>query len=176
MIFHSHANKTHFHKKGWAPSLVLIQRPGGTRKWPIILPLSSQVIARMYKVGPSLLIPKRPHGQAIVHNCSWTHCWARPFLRARSEHRYQLVDIHPPRCYHQSVLRCQNHIFCCWSDLRMRAKRIPLPGNPTGAHQDLSITSKEKVLSNGQYFLTPVERPMDTLWSLHNVVFLIVLN
>ena len=35
MIFHSHANKTHFHKKGWAPNLVLIQRPGGTRKWPI---------------------------------------------------------------------------------------------------------------------------------------------
>ena len=102
----------------------------------------------MYKVGPSLLIQKRPHGQAIVHNCSWTHCWARPFLRARSEHRYQLADIHPPRCYHPSVLRCQNHIFCCWSDLRMRAKRIPLPGNPTGAHRDLSITSKENVLSN----------------------------
>lgn len=102
----------------------------------------------MYKVGPSLLIPKRPHGQAIVHNCSWTHCWAQPFLRARSEHRYQLVDIHPPRCYHPSVLRCQNHIFCCWSDLRMRAKRIPLPGNPTGAHRDLSIISKENGLSN----------------------------
>ena len=30
----------------------------------------------------------------------------------------------------------------------MRAKRIPLPGNPTGAHRDLSITSKENVLSN----------------------------
>ena len=35
MIFHSHANKTHFQKKSWAPKLVLIQRPGGTRKWPI---------------------------------------------------------------------------------------------------------------------------------------------
>ena len=33
-IFHSHANKTHFHKKSWAPNLVLIQGPGGTRKWP----------------------------------------------------------------------------------------------------------------------------------------------
>ena len=29
MIFHSHANKTHFHKKGWAPNLVLIQRSRG---------------------------------------------------------------------------------------------------------------------------------------------------
>ena len=35
MIFHSHANKTHFHKKGRAPNLVFIQRLGGTRKWPI---------------------------------------------------------------------------------------------------------------------------------------------
>ena len=26
----------HFHIKGGAPHLVLIQRPGGTRKWPIL--------------------------------------------------------------------------------------------------------------------------------------------
>ena len=29
--------KNHFHIKGWALNLVLIQRPGGTRKWPIPL-------------------------------------------------------------------------------------------------------------------------------------------
>ena len=28
--------KTHFHIKGEAPNLVLVQRPGGTRKWPIL--------------------------------------------------------------------------------------------------------------------------------------------
>ena len=28
--------KTHFHIKGGAPNLVLIQRPGGTRKLPIL--------------------------------------------------------------------------------------------------------------------------------------------
>ena len=28
--------KNHFHIKGWAPNIVLIQRPGGTRKWPIL--------------------------------------------------------------------------------------------------------------------------------------------
>ena len=27
--------KNDFHVKGWAPTLVLKQRPGGTRKWPI---------------------------------------------------------------------------------------------------------------------------------------------
>ena len=35
IIFHSHANKTHFHKKGCAPSLILKVRFFGTRKWPI---------------------------------------------------------------------------------------------------------------------------------------------
>ena len=35
IIFHSHANKTPFHKKGCAPSLTLKVRVFGTRKWPI---------------------------------------------------------------------------------------------------------------------------------------------
>ena len=35
IIFHSHTNKTHFHKKGCAPSLILKVRVFGTLKWPI---------------------------------------------------------------------------------------------------------------------------------------------
>ena len=35
IIFDSHTNKTHFHKKGCAPSLILKVRVFGTRKWPI---------------------------------------------------------------------------------------------------------------------------------------------
>ena len=35
IIFHSHANKTHFHRKGCAPSLILKVRVFGTRKCPI---------------------------------------------------------------------------------------------------------------------------------------------
>ena len=35
IIFHSHASKTHFHKKGCASSLILKVRVFGTRKWPI---------------------------------------------------------------------------------------------------------------------------------------------
>ena len=35
MIFNYHANKTHFHNKGFALSLVLKVRFFGTRKWPI---------------------------------------------------------------------------------------------------------------------------------------------
>ena len=37
MIFHSHANNTHFHKKGCTPSVILIVRVFGTRKWPIVI-------------------------------------------------------------------------------------------------------------------------------------------
>ena len=35
IIFHSHANKTHFLEKSCAPSLILKVRVFGTRKWPI---------------------------------------------------------------------------------------------------------------------------------------------
>ena len=35
MIFHSHANQTHFLKKGCALGLILKVRVFGTRKWPI---------------------------------------------------------------------------------------------------------------------------------------------
>ena len=35
--------KNHFHIKGWAPNLVLIQRPGGTRKWPILFAAFMQI-------------------------------------------------------------------------------------------------------------------------------------
>ena len=36
MTFHSHANKTHFHNRGWVLGLILKVRVLGTRKWPII--------------------------------------------------------------------------------------------------------------------------------------------
>ena len=36
MIFHSHANKTHFHKKGCALGLSLKVRVFGTWKWPVV--------------------------------------------------------------------------------------------------------------------------------------------
>jgi len=36
MIFNYDANKTHFHNKGFALSLVLKVRFFGTRKWPIL--------------------------------------------------------------------------------------------------------------------------------------------
>ena len=48
IIFHSHANKTHFHKKGCAPSLILKVTVSGTRKWPIIME-ENQIFTRVQK-------------------------------------------------------------------------------------------------------------------------------
>ena len=36
IIFHSYAYKTHFHKKGCVPSLILKVRVFGAQKWPIL--------------------------------------------------------------------------------------------------------------------------------------------
>ena len=35
IFFHSHANKTHFHKTGCALGLILKVKVLGTQKWPI---------------------------------------------------------------------------------------------------------------------------------------------
>ena len=37
IIFHSHANKTNFHKRGCALRLILKVRVFGTWKWPIVI-------------------------------------------------------------------------------------------------------------------------------------------
>ena len=44
MIFNYDANKTHFHNKGFALSLVLKVRFFGTRKWPIVICTPSQIV------------------------------------------------------------------------------------------------------------------------------------
>ena len=44
IIFQCHANKTHFHNKVCAPSLILKVRIFGTRKWPIHASSSNQLL------------------------------------------------------------------------------------------------------------------------------------
>ena len=41
MGFYSQANKTHFHKKGFALNLVLKVKVFGTPKWPIRVPFAT---------------------------------------------------------------------------------------------------------------------------------------
>ena len=45
-FFHSHANKTHLHKKGCALGLILKVRVFGTRKWPIVLTTNMAALSR----------------------------------------------------------------------------------------------------------------------------------
>ena len=48
IIFHSHANETHFHKKGCALGLILKVRVFGTRKWPTVSPSLFLMIPRSF--------------------------------------------------------------------------------------------------------------------------------
>ena len=57
MIFHSHANKTHFHKKGCALGLILKVRVFETRKWP-------KLSMRCMSLGCSL--EPRPNSRALA--------------------------------------------------------------------------------------------------------------
>ena len=50
VVFYSHANRTHFQKKGFAPSLVLKVTVFGTRKWTISLEIQEQQQVLNYTV------------------------------------------------------------------------------------------------------------------------------
>ena len=51
MILHSHANKTQFHKKGCALSLILKVRVFGTQKWSIV-----SIISEIFLFAVKLLV------------------------------------------------------------------------------------------------------------------------
>ena len=72
IIFLSHENKTHFHKKGCAPSLILKVRAFGIRKWPI--GLESLILSvNLGLIGFGIWDCK-----ARVQNPDW---WFSPLLR-----------------------------------------------------------------------------------------------
>ena len=73
MIFHSHANKPHLHKKGYALGLILKVRVFGTRKWPI----SWIVIIKRRSPFPS-------------SSASWRDDWARVSFTLCSHYSGQL--------------------------------------------------------------------------------------
>ena len=60
IIFNSGANKTHFHKKGCAPSLILKVRVFGTRKWLIVIKHWSLMRSHcLFKRVPSFRLKER---------------------------------------------------------------------------------------------------------------------
>ena len=73
IIFHSHPNKTHFHKKGCAPSLILKARVFGIRKWPVAIPhqykckeLSFPLFSALLDVHPKY---DALHGSLVSFDC-----------------------------------------------------------------------------------------------------------
>ena len=60
VIFNCRANKTHFHKKGCAPSLILKVRVFGTRKWLIVIKHWSLMRSHcLFKRVPSFRLKER---------------------------------------------------------------------------------------------------------------------
>ena len=66
MSFNYDANKTHFHNKGFALSLVLKVKLFGTRKWPITF----KAIHGQALVYPQELISKREEGSYNLRWCA----------------------------------------------------------------------------------------------------------
>ena len=71
IIFHSHANKTNFHNKGYAPSLISRVRVFGTRKWAIHL-----VCARITLNSGDNHLTNDNKAMALSRELrkSWNHC------------------------------------------------------------------------------------------------------
>ena len=76
IIFHSHANKTHFHEKACALGLILKVRVFGTRKWPIaFLPISLTSPSSLLKL-PIIRLPTVICSPA---NMFFLHLWPLQF-------------------------------------------------------------------------------------------------
>ena len=76
MIFHSHVNQTHFHKKACALGLILKVRLFGTRKWPITcLPFSLTSPSSLLKL-PIIRLPTVICSPA---NMFFLHLWPLQF-------------------------------------------------------------------------------------------------
>ena len=76
IIFHSHANKTHFHEKACALGLILKVRVFGTRKWPIaFLPFSLTSPSSLLKL-PIIRLPTVICSPA---NMFFLHLWPLQF-------------------------------------------------------------------------------------------------
>ena len=66
MIFHSHANKTHFHKKRCALGLILKVRVFETRKWPILCMNQVRSLLSMRCMSLGCSLEPKPNSRALA--------------------------------------------------------------------------------------------------------------
>ena len=113
IIFHSHANKTHFHKRGCAPSLILKVRVFGTRKWPICLqayelsPVPSPEVSVSHNFVPTGSYFALSLGLIIAPG----RCVSGDVVRARSRNHKQEVQRLLQSWSEQRVLFFHNNIL-----------------------------------------------------------------
>ena len=86
--FHSYASKTHFHKKGCAPSLILKVRVFGTRKWAITWTFKNWAPITLPTVKTTLAYIKRNH--FLVHHRSPTSRGASDSYQQRTSQAYDI--------------------------------------------------------------------------------------
>ena len=79
-FFYSHANRTHFHEKGFALGLVVKVRVFGTRKWPVSVSRCGwdhdYTIHRLLSPLPLISPPPLCRGRKLISN-------KPPFLLSR---------------------------------------------------------------------------------------------
>jgi len=72
MIFHSHANKTHFNKKGCALDLILKVRDFGTRQWAIAVCFNFRHCCLIFPC-PAVLFQRFSSVLSNIHFLFFTH-------------------------------------------------------------------------------------------------------
>ena len=104
MTFHSHTNKTHFHKKGCALGLILKVRVFGTRKWPILPILVHACVTDPYS-GINIFTgfpEKMSPGWLIFHYFYFGSC-VSPIKAKRDGRPYIFTAIKPLQTFYISL-------------------------------------------------------------------------
>ena len=121
IIFHSRANKTHFHKKCCAPSLILKVRVFGTRKWPIntFIALPSGPIQRTLTSSSSKRSRTLQPGLPVVPQNLTT---LLRFWKNYTGYLFNLSFISVTPCLLYSVwLHCSAPNFCIYPYIKIKS-------------------------------------------------------
>ena len=111
--------KNHFHIKGWALNLVLMQRPGGTRKWPILTSfLRSTRVQTMenccrfvneIQLAKIAIKQRKP----FLNRDEWLD-FPFIFLRITEFHPFYIAEVGVFRTNCSEICRFYISLFCVW--------------------------------------------------------------
>ena len=119
IAFHSHANKTHFHKKGCTPRLILKVRVFGTRKWPIETGRGYKMPKPVYRAAVKSVLFSAMFSNTLFENNS-TYPWVCFFAPHLTRQR-KFYAAFFPNCGNPA--RPRSRIKPCYSFLLQTLKR-----------------------------------------------------